>query len=73
MNPNGQVQAAEFPDGLRIAAQPQSQISMTVQRQEGIDPASLPCGTQSLNNFAWVVNANNANGNNLNATMEVPC
>ncbi|TGO65367.1 hypothetical protein BOTNAR_0079g00310 [Botryotinia narcissicola] len=50
------IQEAEFVDGLRFSVQSNNALKMNVDLKQGIDPASLPGGTQSLNSYMWVVN-----------------
>jgi len=65
-------QEAEFIDGLRFSMVSQARLTMNVDITNGIDPASLPPGTLSLNSYAWTVNTSMPNAA-MNTTMRVPC
>lgn len=68
----GGRQEAEFIDGLRFSVVAQQDMKINVDLKNGVDPASLPSGTQSLNPYSWVVNTTAASAN-VSATMKVPC
>ncbi|KAH6675735.1 hypothetical protein B0J14DRAFT_371551 [Halenospora varia] len=66
------VQEAEFVDGLRFSVQSSKALTMNVDLKQGIDPASLPAGTQSLNSYMWVVNTTSDPGTNVAGQILVP-
>ncbi|KAF7906299.1 hypothetical protein EAF00_000578 [Botryotinia globosa] len=66
------IQEAEFVDGLRFSVQSNNALKMNVDLKQGIDPASLPGGTQSLNSYVWVVNTTSEPGTNVEAQILVP-
>ncbi|CAN8103301.1 unnamed protein product [Discula destructiva] len=66
------VQEAEFVDGLRVNMQSMLPATMNVDIPNGIDPATLPAGSTSLNSFSWVVNTTAPPGNVLAANMVFP-
>ncbi|KAI0149243.1 hypothetical protein BJ166DRAFT_582462 [Pestalotiopsis sp. NC0098] len=67
----GGRQEAEFIDGLRFSVVAQQDMKINVDLKNGVDPATLPSGTQSLNSYSWVVNTTAASAN-MSATMKVP-
>lgn len=67
----GGRQEAEFIDGLRFSVVAQQDMKINVDLKNGVDPASLPSGIQSLNPYSWVVNTTAASAN-ISATMKVP-
>jgi hypothetical protein len=66
------IQESEFIDGLRYSVQVNKGLKMNVDVKQGIDPATLPPNTQSLNSFAWVVNTSDPTAQ-VSAQMLVPC
>jgi hypothetical protein len=68
---SGGRQEAEFIDGLRFSYVAAANMRMNVDIRNGINPASLPPGTQSLNSFAWVVNTTNPTAM-ISASMRIP-
>ncbi|KAM4056005.1 putative paired amphipathic helix protein sin3a protein [Hirsutella rhossiliensis] len=65
-------QEAEFVDGLRFKIKSAQSFPMNVDLANGVDKASLPENTISLNSFAWVVNSTNPAGNTLDVAMRFP-
>ena len=65
-------QEAEFVDGLRFSVQTNKTLNMNVDLKNGIDPASLPANTQSLNSYMWVINTTDSKAQ-MTAQMRVPC
>ncbi|PSR75449.1 hypothetical protein BD289DRAFT_191008 [Coniella lustricola] len=57
----GGRQEAEFIDGLRFSMVAQTSLTMNVDLKNGISPADLMLGAQSLYTFAWIVNTSDAN------------
>ncbi|KAH6665356.1 hypothetical protein F5X68DRAFT_115575, partial [Plectosphaerella plurivora] len=67
----GGRQEAEFIDGLRFSYVATRNMRMNVDIRNGITPASLPPGTQSLNSFAWVVNTTDPTAL-MSASVKIP-
>ncbi|RDW61324.1 hypothetical protein BP5796_11216 [Coleophoma crateriformis] len=65
------IQEAEFVDGLRFSTQAEKPLRMNVDIVNGINPATMPANTQSLNSFAWVVNTSDPNVR-VNSRVNVP-
>lgn len=66
------TQEQEFIDGLRFTTQTDKDMTLNVDIKQGINPATLPANTQSLNSYMWVVNTS-APLTKINAQMLVPC
>lgn len=68
----GGRQDAEFIDGLRFSILSTQPMQLNVDIKDGVDPASLPPLTQSLNTYSWVVNTS-LPMMNVAASVMVPC
>jgi len=66
------LQVSEFVDGLRFEVQSDKELRMNVDLKQGIDPATLPAKTQSLNSFMWIVNTSDPSVS-VDAQMLIPC
>lgn len=65
------TQEQEFIDGLRFTTQTGKDMTLNVDIKQGINPATLPSNSQSLNSYMWVVNTS-APFTKINAQMLVP-
>lgn len=66
------IQEAEFVDGMRFSVQAETALTLNVDLKNGINPATLPAKTTSLNSFMWVVNTS-APMMNVDAQLLFPC
>ncbi|CAG8952870.1 hypothetical protein HYFRA_00007584 [Hymenoscyphus fraxineus] len=66
------TQQSEWIDGLRFNIQSEQQMQFNVNLRPGINPGTLPAGTEPLNTYAWVINSSQPFGK-MDVTMSVPC
>ncbi|CAG8979642.1 hypothetical protein HYALB_00011526, partial [Hymenoscyphus albidus] len=65
------TQQSEWIDGLRFNVQSDQQMQFNVNLRPGINPGTLPAGTEPLNTYTWVVNSSQPFGK-MDVTMSVP-